>query len=176
MSTMRRRFWKKEEAPEYIEGATYTDHEVELMADALLRADGKREKCRICGEIGEQTGEARTEPQFERDEETNEILGPLVDSEGRQLRVIFHTLACCNGHEWSEGEGKAKVTTRSSSKSISLPVRGVRSTRRTVHLIPVLSVEVTIRRILRDAESTLRIVAKNTELVSTHERRRVLRS
>lgn len=108
MSTMRRRFWKKEEAPEYIEGATYTDHEVELMADALLRADGKREKCRICGEIGEQTGEARTEPQFERDEETNEILGPLVDSEGRQLRVIFHTLACYNGHEWSEGEGKAK--------------------------------------------------------------------
>jgi hypothetical protein len=107
MTTMRRRFWRKEDAPEYIAGQSYTNHQIDLMADAMLKADSKREMCRICGGQGVETGEKQIGPQFMYDED-GEVIGPLVDGEGRQLAVVFHELACPEGHLWMEGEGKAK--------------------------------------------------------------------
>jgi len=107
MTNMRRRFWKKEEAPEFFEGQEYNDHDLELMADALLRADGKRETCRKCGGVGERTGESKLMPQYARDDE-GEITGPMTDARGRQLIVAFDELSCKESHTWYEGEGKAK--------------------------------------------------------------------
>jgi hypothetical protein len=104
---MRRRFWKKEDAPEYIEGQSYTAHQIELMADAILKADSKREMCRQCAGQGEKTGEKKIGPQFMYDED-GIVLGPLLDGEGHQLGVVFYELMCSNGHTWFEGEGKAK--------------------------------------------------------------------
>lgn len=107
MTTMRRRFWQKEDAPEYVEGQKYTNHQIDLMADAILKADSKREMCRKCGGQGVETGEKQTRSQFMYDED-GDVIGPLVDGEGRQLALVFHELACPESHIWMEGEGKAK--------------------------------------------------------------------
>jgi hypothetical protein len=105
--TMRRRFWKKEEAPEYVEGDSYSARELELIADDILRGDGKREMCRECGEEGLKTDKFKVDPQFERDDDGN-IIQALEDGEGNQLYLRFHLLTCPQGHEWYEGEGKSK--------------------------------------------------------------------
>src|SRR4051812_22725143 len=60
--------YEEEEAPEYEEGKTdYTNRQLELMADEMLRSDSRAEMCRICKERGEETGKARTEQQFGED-------------------------------------------------------------------------------------------------------------
>lgn len=94
---MRRRFWKKEEAPEYVEGKRdYSNRDLELIADDILRQDGKRELCRECGEEGQKSDEYRIDAQ------------EIEDEEGNQLFVKFYLYSCINGHEWYEGEGKSK--------------------------------------------------------------------
>jgi hypothetical protein len=89
-------FFKKEEAPEYIPGNTYTGREMELIADDMLKADSKAELCRECGTSGGRTGELKHTEQG------------LEDGSGNTLHIDFPELECDNGHKWFEGEGKAK--------------------------------------------------------------------
>jgi hypothetical protein len=89
-------FFKKEEAPEYVPGRKYTQREMELIADEMLKDDSKAELCRECGERGEATGDVRHTTQ------------PLEDGSGNQLYIDFAELSCANGHAWFEGEGRAK--------------------------------------------------------------------
>jgi len=91
-----RRFWVKEDAPEYVEGKTYSAHDLELMADDILRKEGRRELCRTCGEMGEETGDKKVLEQEAEDEE------------GNKLVLEFAELKCSNDHSWYQGEGKRK--------------------------------------------------------------------
>lgn len=98
---MRRRFWTKEEAPEYVEGQKYTDHEIELMANAMLKADSKTEMCRKCGSQGVETGDSRVEAQFALDTD-GEVIEDL------NLQIVFPEYRCSADHVWFKGEGKDK--------------------------------------------------------------------
>jgi hypothetical protein len=100
MTAVRRRFWKKEEAPEFVEGQQYTERELELMADAMLKADSKQEMCRKCGCQGFTTGVQNVGVQHGTTEE-----GVIVDI---GLALVFPELECKNGHTWFQGEGKDK--------------------------------------------------------------------
>jgi hypothetical protein len=98
---MRNRF-EKVEAPEYVEGKSYTNIELDAMAEEILRKDSKNELCRECGEKGAETGESTTLGQY-----TNE--GDLIiDDDGNQLFMEFPELKCTNDHTWFKGEGRAR--------------------------------------------------------------------
>lgn len=86
----------------YEEGQTYSNRDLEQIADNLLRADSRRELCRQCDEYGNETGNIESQPQEHPDG------GPLVDETGAQLYVDFPELQCKNGHIWYKGEGKAR--------------------------------------------------------------------
>lgn len=86
----------------YEEGTTYSDRDLEQIADNLLRADSRRELCRQCDEYGDETGNIESQPQMHPDG------GPLVDETGAQLYVDFPELQCKNSHIWYKGEGKAR--------------------------------------------------------------------
>jgi hypothetical protein len=92
---------EEEETLEYVEGRTYTNSELTMLADQILRDDTRRELCRKCQEYGEETGHVESQPQFKGD-------SPLVDDEGQMLYVEFPELMCKNGHRWYKGEGKAR--------------------------------------------------------------------
>lgn len=90
--------WKRdeEEVPEYEEGREYTNRQIELMTDALLREDARSEMCRVCGDRGEPTGTVRTEGQG------------ISDQEGNELAINFTEYRCGDGHSWYQGEGEAR--------------------------------------------------------------------
>ena len=89
-------FFKKEIATEYIPGNKYTDHEMELIADEILKDDSKAELCRSCELRGIKTGTVKHTEQT------------LEDESGNRLHIDFHELECKNNHRWFEGEGKAR--------------------------------------------------------------------
>lgn len=90
--------WKQEEeTPEYVEGASYTGRQMELMADALLRDDARAEICRECKCRGNATGEIRTECQE-----------GIRDDAGNELYLEFSEYRCDKGHSWYQGEGEAR--------------------------------------------------------------------
>ncbi len=91
----------EEESLEYDPNRKYTNWELGELADALLRADTKRELCRKCEKYGEETGNVESQPQFKDGK-------PLVDDEGNMLYVEFPELQCENNHRWYKGEGKAR--------------------------------------------------------------------
>lgn len=86
-----------------VEGEEYTKWQIEQMADAMLRADSKREMCRQCGKYGIETGEV--ESALAVDDEGN----PQYDEEGNSLYVEFPELACEDDHRWYKGEGRART-------------------------------------------------------------------
>jgi len=92
----------EEPSLEYVEGRKYTNWELTQMADALLRADGKKELCRKCGEYGDETGHVESMAQYDSEEV------PILDGEGNQLYMDFPEIRCKNGHLWYKGEGKAR--------------------------------------------------------------------
>jgi hypothetical protein len=95
--------YEEEEAPEYEEGKTdYTNRQLELMADEMLRSDSRAEMCRVCKERGEETGKARTEQQFGEDGQ------PIADDLGGFLYLVFPEYVCENKHKWYKGEGVAR--------------------------------------------------------------------
>lgn len=89
-------FFKKEVAPEYVPGREYTQREMELIADEMLKEDSRAELCRECGKRGDKTGTARQTEQ------------PLEDGSGNPLVIDFYELKCENNHLWFEGEGRAR--------------------------------------------------------------------
>lgn len=102
-------YWNRHEDDDFdatigpVEGETYTNWQMEQMADALLREDSKRELCRKCGEYGSETGEIYALPQTDVDG------NPEIDTEGNTLFVEYPELACPDGHRWYLGEGKART-------------------------------------------------------------------
>jgi len=89
--------WRKdEEAPEYVEGRSYTNREKELIADSLLRDDARSEVCRVCKASGSPTGRTETMAQ------------PAVDQGGHALSLEFPEFSCPAGHIWFQGEGEAR--------------------------------------------------------------------
>lgn len=96
-------YWQEEETPEYEEGKNdYSNRQLELMADDLLRGDARSELCRECKQRGDETGNNQRVPQT--DEEGNSI----IDGEGHPLIIIFPQFKCKNGHIWYKGEGLAR--------------------------------------------------------------------
>lgn len=92
-----RKLWKhEEEAPAYEEGGTYTNRQLELMADEWLRQDARSEICRECKGRGDATGAVRSEGQS------------VTDGEGNELFIEFPEYVCKNGHTWFQGEGDAR--------------------------------------------------------------------
>jgi len=91
MTVVRRRFWRKEDAPEYVEGRDYTAHQLDLMADAILKDDSRREICRVCNGQGEQTGLEKLVPLVARNSE-GEVIEDL------KVKAILHQLACPLDH------------------------------------------------------------------------------
>lgn len=92
----------KEEAPEFIEGKEYTAHQMELMADVLLREDSRTEVCRECKSRGEETGHIELIQQFDEDGLA------LMDNTGALLFLDFPEFGCANKHKWFQGEGEAR--------------------------------------------------------------------
>lgn len=92
-------FFKKPEPvdTEIKEGKEYTNTELSLIADELLRQDAKSELCRLCGAKGEPTGEKEAKKQNAKDEE------------GNALVLEFEELECPDGHKWYQGEGKSRT-------------------------------------------------------------------
>src|ERR1044072_3964002 len=90
-------FYYQEETPEYEEGKEYTNRQMELIADAMLREDAKSEICKDCKERGDETGKVESR-----------IQGGVTDGEGNQLSLDFPEYACKNGHTWFKGEGLAR--------------------------------------------------------------------
>lgn len=88
----------REEAPEFVEGKSYSNHEIELMADDLLRKDSRSELCRECDARGVPTGEIKSVPQPD-----------FLDEDGNALLVDFPELKCSGGHTWHESEGRART-------------------------------------------------------------------
>lgn len=86
----------------YIPGATYTNWQLEELADQFLKEDTRRELCRKCGEYGEESGHIESSPQFHDDGK------PIIDEIGDQLYVDFPELICENSHRWYKGEGKRR--------------------------------------------------------------------
>lgn len=89
-------YWQEEEAPEYEEGKSYTNRQMELMADELLREDARAELCRTCKQRGDETGKVEARKQ------------DAVDMEGHPLFLNFPEYKCKNGHKWFKGEGLAR--------------------------------------------------------------------
>lgn len=90
-------YWNEpEEAPEYVEGQDYTNKQLELMADQMLRDDSRSELCRHCKERGTETGHIEYKPQ------------PASDAEGHVLSIGFPEYRCANNHKWFKGEGLAR--------------------------------------------------------------------
>lgn len=85
-----------EEAPEYVEGQEYSQRELVLMADDLLRDDARAELCRDCKERGTETGYIEHQTQSP------------TDAEGHPLSIDFPEYGCENGHKWYKGEGLAR--------------------------------------------------------------------
>lgn len=94
----RKHMWRRdeEEVPVFEEGKQYTNRQIELMTDALLRDDARSEMCRSCGERGTATGEVRTQGQG------------VEDQEGHELAINFPEFKCDNSHTWYQGEGEAR--------------------------------------------------------------------
>lgn len=90
--------WRREqeETPDYVEGEQYTNRQMELMADAILRDDARSEICRECRTRGEATGEVESVSQ------------DIKDESGHELYIEFPKYACDNGHSWFQGEGEAR--------------------------------------------------------------------
>lgn len=90
-------YWQEEEAPEYEEGKTdYTNRQMELMADELLREDARAELCRVCKQRGDETGVVESRKQ------------EAADLEGNPLYLSFPEYKCKNDHTWFKGEGLAR--------------------------------------------------------------------
>lgn len=90
-------YWNEpEEAPEYEEGKDYTNHQLNLMAEELLRKDARAELCRDCKERGNETGHIEHKEQG------------TLDAEGHMLSIEFPEYQCQNGHRWYKGEGLAR--------------------------------------------------------------------
>jgi hypothetical protein len=85
------------------EAGSYSAWQLEQMADEILRADSKRELCRVCGKYGTETGEIESLPA--RDEGGD----PKTDDNGDVLYVDFPEIVCEDGHRWYKGEGKART-------------------------------------------------------------------
>lgn len=90
--------WRREqeETPDYVEGEHYTNRQMELMADAILRGDARSEICRECRCRGEVTGEVQSVSQ------------DIKDDSGHELYIEFPEYGCTNGHTWFQGEGEAR--------------------------------------------------------------------
>jgi hypothetical protein len=89
--------WRQEEeTPEFEEGKTYTNRQLELMADDWLRQDARSEICRECKGRGKHTGQVRSESQG------------LKDEAGNELVLEFVEYSCMQGHIWYQGEGEAR--------------------------------------------------------------------
>lgn len=87
---------KEEEVPEYEEGRSYTNRELELMANKLLKEQARSEVCRECGEHGVSTGDTENSEQ------------EVQSKSGEQLVLAFEEYECKNGHRWYLGEGKER--------------------------------------------------------------------
>lgn len=98
---MWRRF-QDEVTPDYKEGESYTNREMELMADALLKEEARTEICRTCNSGGSPTGHKESKLQCGEDG------NPLIDLEGNELIISFPEIGCKNGHTWFLGEGMAR--------------------------------------------------------------------
>jgi hypothetical protein len=85
-----------EEGLEYEENRKYTNTQLNQLADDFLREDAKKEICRECEGIGEETGSV------------NPISQTIEDEEGNELIIDFPEYLCKNGHKWYKGEGKVK--------------------------------------------------------------------
>lgn len=91
-------YFEEEETPEYEEGRTdYTNRELQLMADEMLREDARSELCRVCEQRGDPTGHVEARLQE-----------GVTDSEGNALSLDFPEYRCGNGHSWFKGEGLAR--------------------------------------------------------------------
>lgn len=91
-------YYYEEETPEYEEGKTdYTNRQMELMADALLKEDARSELCKECKARGEETGKIESRVQE-----------GVTDGEGNSLSIDFPEYICKNGHTWYKGEGLAR--------------------------------------------------------------------
>lgn len=98
-----RRFDPKE-VPAYEKNKQYTNRELELMSELILREDARREMCRECNEFGEASGKAKIVEQFDKEG------APIIGETGDQLALKFPEYICPNNHKWYKGEGKAKGT------------------------------------------------------------------
>lgn len=91
-------FFEEEETPEYEEGKTdYTDRQLELMANAMLRDDSRAELCKVCKKRGDETGNVESR-----------IQEGVTDGSGNSLSLDFPEYKCKNGHQWFKGEGLAR--------------------------------------------------------------------
>src|SRR3954453_10002446 len=91
----KRMYFEEEEAPDYEEGRTdYTKHQLQLMADEMLRDDARSELCRVCEKRGSETGNVESRLQQ-----------GITDTEGNALSLDFPEYECGNGHRWYKGEG-----------------------------------------------------------------------
>lgn len=84
------------------EGKDYTQAELELIGDTLLRRETKSELCRECEKKGEETGEISRVKQKDK---TGKL---LRDDEGTALVLEYKEFECEDGHKWYEGEGKMR--------------------------------------------------------------------
>jgi hypothetical protein len=92
------RFRKRERVDTEIDPEkTYSQRELEEIADQLLRDDTKTEICRSCDQPGSPNGVTRDEPQED-----------AFDDDGNPLVIQFKEHECANGHKWWDGEGKAR--------------------------------------------------------------------
>lgn len=94
----KKNMWKRdeEEVPVFEEGKAYTNRQIELMTDALLRDDARSEVCKDCGSRGTATGTVRSSVQ------------DIRDQEGNELSIDFPEYRCSNDHSWYQGEGEAR--------------------------------------------------------------------
>lgn len=91
-------YFEEEEVPEYEEGKTdYTNRQLELMANEMLREDSRAELCRKCNGRGEETGNVESR-----------IQEGVTDTEGNPLSLDFPEYKCKKGHKWFKGEGLAR--------------------------------------------------------------------
>lgn len=90
-------YYRNEEEPiEYEEGKSYTNSELERLANQLLRAHSKSEICRDCGKMGEEDGLIEDKPQA------------VENKAGEQLVLGFKHYTCPDGHDWYHGEGQER--------------------------------------------------------------------
>lgn len=104
------RNYQKLSMDDYDESSQYKPHELEELADDLLRQDSKRELCRKCRAknkqslpYGHETGNVESKAQYNPD--TNE---PITDGEGHQLYTDHPEYECDEGHRWFAGEGERR--------------------------------------------------------------------